>query len=179
MSRLGRRPIPIPDGVKVDLGEAEIRVEGPKGKLNMSSIEGITVRFEENRLVLDRSDDSRGQRSSHGLARRLLANLVEGVSVGFSKTLEINGVGYRADVKGNQLHLSLGFSHPVVYQLPEGIAAEVDQQNAVTISGIDRQVVGQVAAEIRRLRPPEPYKGKGIRYRGEHVRRKAGKAAAK
>jgi large subunit ribosomal protein L6 len=136
------------------------------------------VKLEDIGAVLSRSDDTREQRAAQGLVRSLLNNLVTGVSVGFTRDLELEGVGYRAETKGNEVHLSLGFSHPIVYTLPEGVSATSERQNAITLSGADKQLVGEVAAGIRKLRPPEPYKGKGIRYAGEYVRRKAGKAGA-
>jgi len=160
--------------VRVD-GDA-VFVEGPKGKLQMTLVSGIEADANDGSVLVRRANDSREQRSAQGLMRRLLSNMLRGVSNGFSRTLEINGVGYRADARGRELHLSLGFSHPIVYQLPEGVSASVDKQTVVTIAGVDRQLVGEVAAGIRKLRPPEPYKGKGIRYADETIRRKAGKA---
>ena len=176
MSRLGKIPIEFPSGVGVTVEGATVAIEGPKGKLDAHVVNGVTLAVGEGSVLINRADDSREQRAKQGLMRRLVANMIEGVSKGFSKTLEINGVGYRADVRGSEIHLTLGYSHAIVYQLPEGVAAAVDKQTVVTISGIDRQAVGEVAAGIRKLRPPEPYKGKGIRYHGEQVRRKAGKA---
>ncbi|RMF22913.1 MAG: 50S ribosomal protein L6 [Deltaproteobacteria bacterium] len=178
MSRLGKVPIEVPSGVKVRVDGRHVEVQGPKGKLELDLMDGIAVEQEEGSVLVTRRDDSRAQRSAQGLMRSLVGNMIEGVSNGFSKTLEITGVGYRADVRGNEIHLSLGYSHPIVYQLPEGISASVDRQTTLTVSGIDRQLVGEVAAGIRKLRPPEPYKGKGIRYSDEQVRRKAGKAGA-
>lgn len=160
--------------MRVD-GDA-VFVEGPKGKLQMTLVSGIEADANDGSVLVRRANDSREQRSAQGLMRRLLSNMLRGVSNGFSRTLEINGVGYRADARGRELHLSLGFSHPIVYQLPEGVSASVDKQTVVTIAGVDRQLVGEVAAGIRKLRPPEPYKGKGIRYADETIRRKAGKA---
>ncbi len=178
MSRVGKIPVPVPSGVKIALADRSVAVEGPKGKLEMDVMDGVDVVVEGDTMLVQRKGDSRQERSTQGLTRRLLANMVEGVSEGFSKTLEINGVGYRADVQGSNVHLALGYSHPIIYQLPEGVAAKVENQTVLTVSGISRQLVGEVAAEIRKLRPPEPYKGKGIRYKDEYVRRKAGKAGA-
>jgi large subunit ribosomal protein L6 len=162
----------------VNIAGSAIKVEGPKGKLDLQVAEGIAVKLEDIGAVVSRSDDTREQRAAQGLVRSLLNNLVTGVSVGFTRDLELEGVGYRAETKGNEVHLSLGFSHPIVYTLPEGVSATSERQNAITLSGADKQLVGEVAAGIRKLRPPEPYKGKGIRYAGEYVRRKAGKAGA-
>ena len=178
MSRTGTVPIAIPDGTKVSVSDLTVSVEGPKGLLSEKLPAGLSVSTGDEGVVIERADDSRGQKMAHGLARRLVDNMVVGVTAGFSKVLLISGVGYRADVKGNLVHLTLGYSHPIIYQLPDGIEAGVVDQTTITISGISRQMVGQVAAEIRSLRPPEPYKGKGVRYSDEQVRRKAGKAAA-
>jgi len=178
LSRTGRNPIAVPDGVKVSVDGQVVNVEGSKGSLSEKMPGGISVAIGDAGVVVERADDSREQRMGHGLARRLVENMVGGVTSGFSKILLITGVGYRADVKGDLVHLTLGFSHPVIYQLPEGIEAAVAEQTTITISGSSRQKVGQVAAEIRALRPPEPYKGKGVRYSDEQVRRKAGKTAA-
>jgi large subunit ribosomal protein L6 len=176
MSRLGKVPVALPQGVKVRGEGKVIHVEGPKGKLEAQLVDGIGMQVDEGGVTVTRRDDTRQQRASQGLIRSLVTNMVHGVSEGYTRVLEINGVGYRADAKGDQIHLSLGFSHPIVYQLPEGVKASVDKQTVVTVTGIDRQLVGEVAAGIRKLRPPEPYKGKGIRYAEEQVRRKAGKA---
>ena len=176
MSRLGKIPLPLPDKVKLNVSGDEVHVEGPKGKLSLTLVDGISLEQGESGVTVGRRDDSREQRASQGLMRSLVSNMLVGVSQGFSKTLEITGVGYRADAKGSEIHLSLGFSHPIVYQLPEGVKASIDKQTSVTVTGIDRQLVGEVAAGIRKLRPPEPYKGKGIRYSDEQIRRKAGKA---
>lgn len=178
MSRVGKLPIPLPEGVSVSVDGSVVSVKGPKGELSMRMLADVKLAHDAERIEIQRSGDSRRERSVQGLTRRLVANMVEGVSNGFSKRLEITGVGYRADVKANLLTLALGYSHPIVYQLPDGVEAKVEGQTSLTISGIDRQKVGEVAAEIRKLRPPEPYKGKGIRYSDEHVRRKAGKAGA-
>ena len=178
MSRIGKQPIPVPANVTVDLGEDEVRVKGPKGELARSLPRQITIRREDNTLYVERSSDSTMDRSLHGLTRSLLANMVIGVTDGFTRRLEINGVGYRAAVSAGNLVLQVGYSHPVLYPAPEGISFAV-QGNAVTVSGFDKQLVGEVAAQIRRVRPPEPYKGKGIKYSDEVIRRKAGKAGAK
>jgi len=174
MSRVGRRPIPVPDGVKVSIKGQHVVVEGPKGKLEHDVHPLISVSHEEKELLVMRPNDGRQCRSLHGLTRALIANMVEGVSQGFQKSLEIQGVGYRATEQGKALNFQLGYSHPITVEPPAGIEFSVDR-NIVTVSGIDKQVVGEVAARIRALRRPEPYKGKGIRYVGERVRRKAGK----
>lgn len=178
MSRVGKMPIAVPSGVKVKVSETLIEVEGPKGRLSSPVPPGIRFSLEGSQLVCQRSSDERQQRASHGLARALAMNAVKGVTVGFSRELDIVGVGYRALVEGKKVVLSLGYSHPVVYAIPEGISISVDRQTRVKVSGIDRQKVGQVAAEIRRLRRPDPYKQKGIRYVGEVLKKKAGKAGA-
>ena len=177
MSRVGKLPVPVPAGVKVRCEENLVAVEGPKGKLEARTEEEVVVEVSDGRIVVTRKDDSRRAKSLHGLTRKLIANMVNGVTQGFSKVLEINGVGYRAEVKGNAIHLALGFSHPIVFQLPPGISAKVEKQTLVTLEGADRHLVGQTAAMIRDLRPPEPYKGKGVKYATETLRRKAGKAA--
>jgi len=177
MSRIGKLPIPIPNDVKVRVDGSLVTAEGPKGKLEHRLPAGIVAEIEAGVLRVRRLGDDRRARALHGLTRKLLANLVEGVARGFTRTLEIVGVGYRAEARGNALHLSLGYSHPIVYQLPPGVTASVDRQTVITLESADKQLLGQTAAEIRRLRPPEPYKGKGIRYQGEVLRRKAGKAA--
>jgi large subunit ribosomal protein L6 len=178
MSRVGKQPIGIPDGVTVSVEGGEVMAKGPKGTLRCLVPEGIGAKVEEGKLVFDRPDDSKQARSRHGLARALANNMVVGVSTGFAKRLEIEGVGYRADVKGKVLNLLLGFSHPVAMDIPEGLTVKVEANTRLDIAGADKQVVGQFAADIRSLRPPEPYKGKGIRYHDEHVRRKVGKAGA-
>ena len=169
-------PIVVPETVKVVFEGAEVRVQGPKGTLSHSIPEGVTVEVDGDNLHVRRANDAKSVRALHGLTRKLLANMVEGVSQGFRKVLEINGVGYRAELKDEALHLTLGFSHPVVFPLPEGVSASVERQTVITLECHDKQVLGQAAAEVRRFRPPEPYKGKGIRYQGELVQRKAGKA---
>ncbi|MDB5057925.1 MAG: ribosomal protein [Chloroflexi bacterium] len=181
MSRIGKRPVPVPAGVTVTIDGKNVSVQGPKGKLSHVVPEGVSVERNDGVLVVQRASDSKTDRSLHGLTRTLVDNMVIGVTAGFSKTLEINGVGYRAQLAGKGLTLSLGFSHPVVVTPPEGISFTVQEGRAtepyrVTVTGIDKQVVGETAAEIRRWRKPEPYKGKGIKYAGEVIRRKAGKS---
>lgn len=180
MSRVGKQPVPIPDGVKVSIDSGLFVAEGPKGKVSEVLLEGIPVEIDDGVISVSRSGESGDLRSKHGLMRALIANAVLGVSQGFSKELEIHGVGYRAQLKGREIHLSLGYSHPVVFAVPEGIDVEVDERSGkIVVKGANRQIVGQVAADIRSLRKPEPYKGKGIRYLDEVVRRKVGKAGAK
>jgi large subunit ribosomal protein L6 len=177
MSRIGTSPVTVPGGVDVSIAGSHVTVRGPKGTLERDLPENITIRQDGEQLVLDRPDDERRSRSMHGLARSLVNNMVEGVTNGFSKELEIVGVGYRATAKGpGGVELALGFSHPVSISAPDGITFEVPSPNRVVVSGIDKEKVGQVAADIRAWRKPEPYKGKGVRYLGEHVQRKAGKA---
>lgn len=178
MSRIGRLPIVLPDGVKLHVADGVARVEGPKGKLSRALPSDVTVAIEGRTATVHRGDDSNRGRSIHGLARRLVANMVQGVSSGFTRVLEISGVGYRAEARGNVLWLTLGYSHPIAYQLPAGVTAKVDRQVVITLEGSDRELLGQVAAQVRQLRPPEPYKAKGIKYATEVIRRKAGKAAA-
>ncbi len=176
MSRVGRRPIVIPDGVTVVRDGDGVRVEGPKGVLSQRVPSGIRVEIADGQVKVQRSDDRQESRALHGLTRALIANMVQGVTTPFVKQLEIQGIGYRAEAVGKQLNLQLGFSHPVALAIPEGIQVSVDRNTMVRVEGIDRQKVGQFAAEVRAIRPPEPYKGKGIRYLDEHVRRKVGKA---
>ena len=179
MSRIGLKPITVPDGVTIAIeGETSV-VKGPKGELRQHVPAGLTYEQKDGELVISRPDDSKSMRSRHGLIRALIANQVAGVTEGFVKSLEIIGVGYRAQVKGKVLDLQLQFSHPVEYPIPDGIEIVCPEQTRIDVKGIDKQLVGQVAAEIRAYRKPEPYKGKGIRYVGEFVVRKAGKAAAK
>ena len=178
MSRIGRLPIAIPKGVTVEQAAGEVRVRGPKGQLAQRLPPGISMEIRSETLQLVRGDDTSLNRGLHGLARRLVANMVDGVTKGFTRVLEISGVGYRAEARGNILWLTLGYSHPIAYQLPTGVTAKVDKQVTVTLEGSDRQLLGEVAAAVRGLRPPEPYKGKGVRYANERIRRKAGKAAA-
>ena len=177
MSRIGKQPIPVPTGVDVTIDGSTVTVKGPKGTLTQSFDPAIEIALEEGVIYVRRPNDERRNRSLHGLTRTLVSNMVTGVSEGFRKDLEIVGVGYRAVLKGADLDLSLGLSHPMVVSASEGITFEVPAPNRISVIGIDKQRVGQVAAEIRKIRPPEPYKGKGIRYAGEHVRRKVGKAA--
>ena len=176
MSRIGKNPIAIPAGVDVKLDGNVITVKGAKGTLTQKIRQEITVKIEGNEIIVTRINDEKTARSLHGLTRTLIANMVEGVSNGFTKTLEVNGIGYRAQKQGNNLVMNLGFSHQVIMPEIEGISIDVPNPNLVVVSGPDKQVVGQFAAEIREKRPPEPYKGKGIRYQGEYVRRKEGKA---
>ena len=177
MSRIGKQPITIPSGVEVNLDGSRVSVKGPKGILEQTMHAEMRIVMEDGTLRVERPSDERLHRSLHGLTRTLLANMVEGVTSGFEKRLEIVGVGYRAALKGCDLELSVGYSHPVTFRPPAGIEFEVPAQNRITVRGIDKQLVGEVAAEIRKIRKPEPYKGKGIRYEGEYVRKKAGKAA--
>mgnify|MGYP006160965281 FL=1 len=176
MSRIGKLPIPLPAGVTVVINGQHVAVKGPKGELALTISEPITAVLEDNTVIVARPDDEAKSKSLHGLTRTLIANNVHGVSTGFSKSLEIVGTGYRAASKGETLELALGFSHPVVVTPPAGITLTVEGNNKITVSGIDKQAVGEMAANIRKLRKPEPYKGKGVRYEGEHVRRKAGKS---
>ncbi len=178
MSRIGRKPVEVPSGVDVSINGQQVDVKGSGGTLSMTVPGEITVRNEENTLVVERPNDERQNRALHGLTRSLLNNMIVGVTAGFSKELEIVGVGYRAQAKGPRaLNMSLGFSHPVDVEAPEGISFEVPAPNRVIVKGIDKELVGQVAANIRKIRKPEPYKGKGVRYAGERIIRKAGKAA--
>ena len=177
MSRIGKQPIPVPSGVEVHIDGSTVTVKGPKGELSRTLVDIITVEMADGALLVKRPDDSRTARSLHGLSRTLVSNMVVGVSEGYFKNLEIVGVGYRAAMKGSDIELQLGFSHPVVIVAEPGITFEVPAPTKITVRGIDKQRVGQVAADIRKWRKPEPYKGKGVRYEGEHVRRKLGKAA--
>jgi large subunit ribosomal protein L6 len=177
MSRIGRAPIPVPDGVTVEISGQHVRVRGPKGELAHTVVEPIRVAQEDGTLVVTRPSDRGPHRSLHGLSRTLVANMVRGVTDGFEKRLEIVGTGYRASLKGPDLEILVGYSHPVTVSPPEGIDFEVPAPTQIVVRGIDKQQVGQVAADIRKVRPPEPYKGKGIRYQGEPVRRKVGKRA--
>ncbi|GAB3738246.1 50S ribosomal protein L6 [Nocardiopsis nanhaiensis] len=176
MSRIGRLPLSVPKGVEVTINGQDVTVKGPKGDLKHTITEPITAAFEDGILTVARPDDKPENRSLHGLNRALIANLVEGVSKGYTKTLEIHGVGYRVQARGANLEFSLGYSHPVVVEPPEGITFRVEKPTILHVEGIDKQLVGQVAANIRGLRKPDPYKAKGVRYKGEHIRRKAGKA---
>ncbi|MBN9622598.1 MAG: 50S ribosomal protein L6 [Actinobacteria bacterium] len=177
MSRIGRKPVAVPDAVTVTLAPGNIAVKGPKGELTQTYSQDMTVSQEDGTILVARPTDRGEHRALHGLTRSLIANMVEGVTDGFEKRLEIQGVGYRAALKGKNLELALGFSHPVSIEAPEGIEFEVPQPTEIIIRGIDKQLVGQVSADIRKRRPPEPYKGKGIRYKGEQVLRKVGKRA--
>ncbi len=177
MSRIGKQPINIPAGVEVTIDGLNVKVKGPKGELEQATCDYVSVKQVEAQLLVERKDDTREARSFQGLYRTLINNMVVGVSEGFFKKLEIVGVGYRAALKGNDLELQLGYSHPVLVKADDGIKFEVPAPTQITVSGIDKQKVGQVAADIRKWRKPEPYKGKGIRYEGEYVRRKLGKAA--
>ena len=177
MSRIGRKPIPIPDGVKVSVDGNVVRAEGPKGKLTQPLSTGMTAKVDGKILTIARGDDSRTQRALHGLCRSLVANMVQGVKDGYEKRLEIVGIGYRAQMQGKNIQLALGYSHPVIFPLPEGITAEIEKQVAVTLKGADKALLGETAAKLRALRKPDPYKGKGIKYADEFIRRKVGKKA--
>lgn len=179
MSRIGKLPIPIPDGVNVALDGRAVTVKGPKGQLEMSLHPAMAVAVEDRTIHCRRGSDAPAERALHGLTRSLLYNMVEGVTKGFERRLELIGVGYRAQMLGPNLSLALGFSHPIIYPIPEGIKIEVKDQTQILVSGIDKQRVGAVAAKLRGFRPPEPYKGKGVKYAEERIRRKAGKAGAK
>jgi len=180
MSRVGKNPITIPSGVSVSIAPDAVAVKGPKGGLSSPVVSGVRVEQEGAVLKVLRSGDTPSERAAHGLVRALLANAVAGVSTGFKKELDIQGVGFRAEVKGREIHFALGFSHPVVFPLPDGIDVTIEPKtNHMTVSGFDKQLVGQVAANIRSLRPPDVYKGKGIKYTAEVLRKKAGKAAGK
>ena len=177
MSRIGRKPIQIPDGVEVDVKPGAVSVKGPKGELEQNLDTDMKVGLDDGTIKVERPTDRGEHRALHGLTRSLIANMVEGVTDGFEKRLEIQGVGYRAALKGKKLELALGYSHPVAIEAPDGIEFEVPQPTEVIVRGIDKQLVGETAARIRKTRPPEPYKGKGVRYAGEHVTRKVGKRA--
>jgi len=177
MSRIGKKPIPVPAGVSVAMDGQTVRVEGPKGKLSQAVPAGVSVSLESNVLTVGRESDHRDVRALHGLTRSLLANMVHGVKDGFERKLDIVGIGYRAQLQGKNLQLALGYSHPVIFPLPDGVQAEVERQVSITLRGADKALLGQVAAKLRALRKPDPYKGKGIKYAGEHIRRKVGKKA--
>ncbi len=179
MSRIGRKPITRPDNVKVTINDNIITVEGPKGILNQRIPQDILIEINDNELLVTRPSDAKNHRALHGLTRALVANMVEGVSKGYEKKLELVGVGYRAQMQGSKLVINIGFSHPVEVDPPQGIEFEVPAPTKITIKGIDKQLVGNTAAHIRAIRKPEPYKGKGIKYEGEFIRRKAGKAGGK
>ncbi|HYE93967.1 MAG TPA: 50S ribosomal protein L6 [Terriglobales bacterium] len=177
MSRIGRKPIPIPDGVKVSIDGNVVRAEGPKGKLTQPLSTGMTAKVDGKVMTIERLDDSRTQRSLHGLTRSLVANMVNGVKDGYERKLEIVGIGYRAQVQGKNIQLALGYSHPVIFPLPEGVTAEIEKQVSLTLKGADKALLGETAAKLRALRKPDPYKGKGIKYADEVIRRKVGKKA--
>ncbi len=179
MSRVGNQPIPVPKGVAVEMKDDVFVAKGPKGEVHERILPECGVEVEDGEIRVTRKGDSKIARSRHGLIRALLANAVAGADQGFTKVLEIVGVGYRGEIKGKEVHLALGFSHPIVYPIPKGIKVEIDKNNKITITGANRQKVGQVAAELRKFRPPDPYKAKGIRYSGEVIRRKVGKAGAR
>jgi large subunit ribosomal protein L6 len=178
MSRIGKKPIPVPKGVQVTLQDGQVEVKGPKGQLSQVLPPGVTMAIEDGQIVTS-VGEAREQRKFHGLGRTLVANAVQGVSEGFKRELDIVGVGYRAEVKGRDVHFALGYSHPVIFPLPQGIDVAIEKQTHVTVTGIDKQLVGQVAANMRSLRKPDPYKQKGVRYTGEVLKKKAGKAGAK
>ncbi|GGK13798.1 50S ribosomal protein L6 [Pilimelia terevasa] len=180
MSRIGRKPISVPSGVEVTINGSTVKVKGPKGELSHEVVEPITVaRAEDGTIEVNRPNDERRAKERHGLSRTLISNMIVGVTEGYKKTLEINGTGYRVVAKGKDLEFALGFSHPVVVNPPDGITFAVEKPTLFHISGIDKQLVGEIAANIRKIRPPEPYKGKGVKYQGEVIRRKAGKAGKK
>ena len=178
MSRIGKQPIEVPQGTDVTVNGQNVHVKGPKGELTFDAHADMTVALEEGVVTVTRPSDEPQHRALHGLTRTLVANMIEGAVTGFSKTLEIQGVGYRALKKGSGIELNLGFSHTINYLAPDGVSLDLPDQTTIVVTGVDKQKVGQAAAEIRAFRPPEPYKGKGIRYKGEHVRRKAGKTAS-
>jgi len=177
MSRVGKQPISLPKGVTVTVADGQVQVKGPKGALTQSIVDRVGVAVDGETVNVTRDDESRPSRANHGLMRALVANMVQGVDKGFEKKLEVIGVGYRADVKGKNLVMNLGYSHLIDFPIPDGISIDVDKQNVITVQGIDKQQVGQVAAEIRGFRKPDHYKGKGVRYVGEYIRIKAGKSA--
>jgi large subunit ribosomal protein L6 len=179
VSRIGKQPVPVPKGVTVEIAGSRITVKGPKGELKRSLHPSMKVALADGQVSVQRPDDQERHKALHGLSRTLVANMVEGVANGFERVLEIQGVGYRAETKGKALTLVVGLSHPVTIQAPESVTLTVENNTIVKVAGPDKELVGQVAAEIRSVRPPEPYKGKGIRYQGERVRRKAGKTGAK
>jgi large subunit ribosomal protein L6 len=177
MSRVGRKPVVISPGVTVTLKDDNLTVKGPKGELKRQLPTLVTVKVEKGQVTVQRENDDPVTRARHGLVRALIQNMVEGVTKGFERKLEINGVGYRAEAQGDKLNMSLGFSHPVVFQLPKGVTAKVEK-NVIVLSGVDKELVGHSAAKVRQFRPPEPYKGKGIKYAEEHIKRKVGKTGA-
>ncbi|MBI5639310.1 MAG: 50S ribosomal protein L6 [Nitrospirae bacterium] len=180
MSRIGKKPVDIPGGVDVKLLDNNIKVKGPKGELAWTAPAGTTVLVKDGKVLIERADDSKKIRALHGLTRSLIANMVQGVTAGYQRVLDIVGVGYRAQVQGNKIVLSLGYSHPIEFNLPQGVTAAVDQkQTQITLSGVDKQKIGQVAANLKALRSPDAYKGKGIRYSGERLKLKVGKTGKK
>jgi len=179
MSRIGKKPIALPKGVTVKIGTGSVEVQGPKGKLNQYVPPGIVFAQDDGSLVAKQERDEPALGKFHGLARSLVANAVTGVTEGFKKELDIVGIGYRAELKGKQVHFALGYSHPIVFDIPNGIDIAIDKQTHITVTGVDRQLVGQVAANIRRMRKPDPYKQKGVRYTGEVLKKKVGKTGAK
>jgi len=179
MSRIGKLPVEVPKGVKVKFIDSALSIDGPKGSLSRLIMDGVSLDINETSILVSRNDDSNKCRAAHGLTRTLINNMVEGVTKGFERALEINGVGYRAESKGTVLNLSLGYSHPINYELPDGIVVEVDKMTKLLVKGIDKELVGQTAAKIRSFRGPEPYKGKGIKYADEVILRKAGKTGKK
>lgn len=179
MSRIGRKPIAIPKGVQVGIQGQQVEVKGPKGRLELRVHELCSVRIADGSVVVVRGAEHRSARALHGLTRALVANMVHGVTEGFERKLEIQGIGYRVQMAGRNLTFTLGYSHPIVYALPEGVTAEVEKQTGITLRGVDKYLVGQTAAQLRALRPPDSYKGKGVRYAGEVVRKKVGKTGAK
>lgn len=178
MSRIGKKPVPLPQGVKILLERPFVRISGPKGNLSQKLDGGVTLAVEQDQVWVKPPDDPKKGKALQGLTRTLIANMVKGVSQGFERVLEINGVGYRVELQGNALNFNLGYSHPIRFALPEGVKAEVERQNRLTLRGVDKHLLGLTAAKIRSLRPPEPYGGKGIKYAEEVIRRKAGKTAA-
>ena len=179
MSRIGKQPVPVPDGVDVQIDGLTVTVKGPKGEVSRDMPEGVALTLEDGEVVVTRDNDLQTNRARHGLVRSLVANMVQGVTEGYVKKLEMVGVGYRAIQKGSDLELQVGFSHPVMVEAPEGVDLSVEDTTNITVTGVDKVLVGQTAANIRKIRPPEPYKGKGIKYVDEVIRRKAGKAAAR
>ncbi len=179
MSRIGKQPITIPSAAKIEVKDGVLIAEGPKGKVEQKLLPECPIKIEDGVLQVSRKDDSGPAKAKHGLMRSLLNNAVVGVTEGFRKELEIVGVGYRGEIKGKEIHFALGYSHPIVFPIPEGVKAEIDRNNKITLDSADRQLLGQVAANIRSLRPPDPYKAKGIRYSDEHIRRKEGKSGSR
>ncbi len=179
MSRIGRKPITIPKGVQVGIQGQQVEVKGPKGRLELRVHDLCSVKIDDGSVVVARGAEHRSARALHGLTRALVANMVQGVTEGFERKLEIQGIGYRVQMAGRNLTFALGYSHPIVYALPEGVTAEVEKQTGITLRGVDKYLVGQTAAQLRALRPPDSYKGKGVRYAGEVVRKKVGKTGAK